>query len=258
MDPTPSEPAGSAFCAGAWHHVRSLVDAIVDHPFNRALAEGRLDRETFRFYLVQDSLYLEAFARGLAAAAVLAPGPEDAATWTAAAHDALAVERDLHERWLGASRVAAPGGDGAGPLGGAGPPEGAFEGGGTADEPTPTCLAYGSWLQAVALAGAYPVLVAALLPCYWVYEHVGKVVLDRARDRPDHPYAEWIATYGSDEFARLAEAARRATTRAAVASTPAVRRRMLGAFRRATEYEWLFWDSAWRHEGWPTRRWLER
>jgi thiaminase/transcriptional activator TenA len=32
---------------------------------------------------------------------------------------------------------------------------------------------------------------------------------------------------------------------------------MLDAFRRATEYEWLFWDSAWRHESWPTRRWLE-
>jgi thiaminase/transcriptional activator TenA len=251
VDRTPSDPSGSAFCAGAWHHVRALVDAIVDHPFNRALAEGCLDRETFRFYLVQDSLYLEAFARGLAAASVLAPGSADAATWSAAAHDALDVERDLHERWLGAPRVAGTGGDGAADAGGA------FEGGGTSDEPSPTCLAYGSWLQAVALAGAYPVLVAALLPCYWVYEHVGQVVLDRTRDRPDHPYAEWIATYGSEDFARLAEAARRATTRAAAASTPAVRQRMLDAFRRATEYEWLFWDSAWRHESWPTRRWLE-
>ena len=27
---------------------------------------------------------------------------------------------------------------------------------------------------------------------------------------------------------------------------------MLAAFSRATEYEWLFWDSAYRMETWPT------
>ena len=31
---------------------------------------------------------------------------------------------------------------------------------------------------------------------------------------------------------------------------------MLAAFTRATEYEWLFWNSAWIREEWPTARWL--
>jgi hypothetical protein len=30
---------------------------------------------------------------------------------------------------------------------------------------------------------------------------------------------------------------------------------MGAAFTRGCEYEWLFWESAWRLETWPTRRW---
>jgi len=26
---------------------------------------------------------------------------------------------------------------------------------------------------------------------------------------------------------------------------------MLGAFRRSTQYEWLFWDGAYHRRGWP-------
>jgi thiaminase len=26
---------------------------------------------------------------------------------------------------------------------------------------------------------------------------------------------------------------------------------MLAAFRRSAQYEWLFWDGAWRQRGWP-------
>jgi thiaminase/transcriptional activator TenA len=33
---------------------------------------------------------------------------------------------------------------------------------------------------------------------------------------------------------------------------------MTAAFVRGCEYEWMFWDAAWRQEAWPTRGWLER
>jgi thiaminase/transcriptional activator TenA len=40
--------------------------------------------------------------------------------------------------------------------------------------------------------------------------------------------------------------------RAADEADPGTRERMFTAFRTATEYEWLFWDSAYRLESWPT------
>lgn len=40
-------------------------------------------------------------------------------------------------------------------------------------------------------------------------------------------------------------------TELAAATTPAVRSRMTEAYVTATRMEWMFWDSAWKKEGWP-------
>jgi thiaminase/transcriptional activator TenA len=37
----------------------------------------------------------------------------------------------------------------------------------------------------------------------------------------------------------------------AAGATPAVREQMLKAFVRASQLEWMFWDSAYRLEIWP-------
>lgn len=224
------------WCATAWHRVSRLIDAILAHPFNRALAEGTLPEETFAFYLIQDARYLEGFSRALAAAAVRAPDSADAAIWALGSQRALAAERGLHTSWLTESGRPHPSG--------------------SAVETSPSCLAYRSWLQATALSAPYPVLAAAVLPCYWVYEHVGRSLRPAAERDPDHPYRRWILTYGGEEFAAAADAARGATERAAREASPGTRLAMMESFTRATEYEWLFWDGAWRREEWLTRRWL--
>ena len=41
------------------------------------------------------------------------------------------------------------------------------------------------------------------------------------------------------------------TDRAAAATTRAIVNRMTEAFIRSTQYEWLFWDSAYQQRGWP-------
>ena len=41
------------------------------------------------------------------------------------------------------------------------------------------------------------------------------------------------------------------TDRAADAATTATRAKMLAAFIRACQYEWLFWDGAYQRRGWP-------
>lgn len=229
-----NRPAGAGrFCDEAWSAVGRLVGAIVDHPFNRRLAGGDLDPDVFTFYVAQDAHYLEGFARALAAAAVRAPLPEETALWSGAASDAIVAERDMHERWLAARESPDRAGIGI----------------------APTCLAYSSWLQAAALSCPYPVLAASLLPCYWVYEHVGGWTVQRA-GASGHPYAEWIAMYSAAGYADLVAKARAATERAWVGAGQRVRQAMIEAFVRGTELEWLFFDAAWRREQWPTARYL--
>jgi thiaminase/transcriptional activator TenA len=207
-----------------------LREAVHQLPFNRELAAGILAPERFRRYIMQDALYLGQFSRALAIAAAKAP---DAATVEFLAHSAqtaVAVERVLHERYLAEFGI---------------DPATLSE-----TEPSPDCLAYTSFLIATAHREPWEVLVAALLPCFRIYWEVGCQIANEAL--ADNPYRAWIDTYADPQFGEAVEKITAIADRAAEEVTAAIRARMLAAFVRATQYEWLFWDGAYRGRGWPT------
>ncbi|MEV0622965.1 TenA family protein [Nonomuraea sp. NPDC050404] len=216
------------FCEDMWLRTADLMTAIHEHPFIRALGDGTLDRDRFGFYMVQDARYLEAYSKALATASARATDPADAAFWAQSAHTALAAERLLHAAYIEDPDLAT----------------------------SPTCLAYSSFLQATALTAPYPVIAAAVLPCFWIYQDVGTALLKRAGDTSDHPYGRWISTYSDPAFAASAEQARAIADRLAATADPDTREAMDRAYGRAAAYEWMFWDSAWRRETWPTAQWL--
>lgn len=226
----------AAFCDEVWARAGKLVRAIHEHPFNAELGAGTLDRDRFAFYIVQDARYLVGFAQALAAAATRADTAEDAAFLSGAAQGALVEERRLHAGYVAEFGLSDEEVEGV--------------------DTSPTCLAYTSYLRACALGAPYPVLLAALLPCFWVYQHVGSTILEATGGAADHPYRAWIQTYADEEFAASVLTARELVDRVAASAGDVVRRKMLAAFTRATEYEWLFWDSAWHREAWPTARFL--
>ncbi|MEV4311328.1 thiaminase II [Actinocrispum sp. NPDC049592] len=213
----------TGFSEQAWKRTERLQQAILELPFNTELAGGSLSRDRFQFYIAQDARYLVGFSRALAVAATRADDHDEVVFFANAAHEAIAVERQLHEGY------------------------------GIVDvETSPTCLAYTSYLLAVAQTGSYAELIAALLPCFWVYHHVGTDILKRQTS--DNPYQAWIDTYADESFGAAVANCRQAVDRAAETVGSDTQERMFAAFSRASEYEWLFWDSAYRLEGWPTER----
>lgn len=235
MSKLPDPPAGG-FCAEAWKHTARLQDAILKLPFNEALTDGSLSRDVFAFYIVQDARYLVGFAQALSAAATRSDDPEDAAFLAGAANAALIEERRLHAGYVeefGLTDAEIAG-----------------------IETSPTCLGYTSYLKACALSESYPVLLAAILPCFWVYQHVGATILEATGGAEDHPYQAWIKTYADDEFASAVLSARELVDKVAARSDEPTRQKMLEAFARASEFEWMFWHSAWVKETWPTAEFL--
>lgn len=215
-----------SFCADVWQRTERLQQAILEHPFNRALADGSLELGVFHFYLVQDSRYLVGFAKALAVAASRADVADESAFYARSAQTALLAERTLHAGYLDGVDTA---------------------GIGTA----PSALAYVSFLHSVALTGDYAELVAAVLPCYWVYQNVGSEIAATVGDVTTHPYGKWIATYSDESFAASVDTAKCIADRVAK-DQPEKVARMVELFVRASEYEWMFWDAAWRKERWPT------
>ena len=217
------------FSTQAWRETEPLTQKILALPFNRELAAGTLDRERFQFYMLQDALYLEQYARTLAAAATKAPSPDAVQFFAGAAEQALVVERALHGGFFETFGIE--------------PHDAA------AAEPSPTCYGYTNFLLAVAMRDGYATLAAAILPCFWIYWEVGKHIAAEAT--PDNPYQAWIDTYSDPGFGEAVQTAIALADRAADTASPSERAAMLGAFKRSAQFEWMFWDSAYRRETWP-------
>ena len=227
-DTAPS--SGSTFTTQAWDATAAVRAAIDELPFVQALADGTLPEPVFAEYLRQDALYLQQYARALATLAALAPDADEQLWWAQSAQEAIAVERQLHESWVDVPDAEPARGVPAA---------------------SAACTAYTSYLLAVAHRGDYAELLAAVLPCFWVYADVGERLLERTRDRSDHPYRRWIDQYGDPAFVARTREARELADRAAARSGTASRSRMLEAFGTATRYEWMFWDAPWQGRHWP-------
>jgi thiaminase/transcriptional activator TenA len=220
----------TAFSETAWHRTAQLRSAIHKLPFNTELAAGTLSRERFRGYIIQDAIYLGQYSRALAIAGAKAPDAESLHAFVQSALEAVSVEQALHERYLAEFGVEAA------QLGAA--------------EPSPDCLGYANFLLATAYHEPWNVLVAALLPCFWIYWDVGRAIAQHAKS--DNPYHAWIETYADEQFGDAVGQVIAIADRAAIATTPAGQTRMLDAFMRSSLYEWLFWDSAYQQRGWPS------
>ncbi|MGO4382942.1 bifunctional hydroxymethylpyrimidine kinase/phosphomethylpyrimidine kinase [Specibacter sp. RAF43] len=215
-------PVADEFSRSLWRDTAPLRADILALDFIKDLAAGTLAGEHFSYYLAQDAIYLNGYSRVLSRASALAPTEAEQRFWAEGAHNALAVEMELHRDWL--SRHTA----------------------GTA--PGPVTKTYVDHLQATAFAGSYGELVAAVLPCYWLYAEVGRVLhADHLTRSADHPYAAWLGTYADEAFAEAARTAVSILDAAARRGTAAERAHMRTAFEESSRLELEFFDAPRRH-----------
>ena len=142
------------FTESLWLSIRDIYGRILRHPFIQGLTDGSLDEEAFRFYVIQDALYLKDYARGLALLGAKAPEDRWLMMFADHARDAIVVERALHE--------------------------GFFKDWQMTDEDVystpmaPDNLLYTSYLLRTAYERPFPEALGGFLPCYWIYGEVGK------------------------------------------------------------------------------------
>ncbi|GAB3617362.1 hypothetical protein GCM10027416_19190 [Okibacterium endophyticum] len=196
------------------HDIRGQIDQL---DFVRALGDGTLDREAFLWYLAQDALYLRDYSRALAEASRLAPTQAEQAFWADSARGAIVAELQLHESFLSA------------------------DGGVVEALPSPVTTAYLNHLFAAVARSDYNVLVAALLPCFWLYHDVGTRL--HTMSSAEHPYAPWLDAYADAVFADNTRRAVQIVFDAAAAATRDNRAAMKEAFRLAAEHELAFFAA---------------
>lgn len=219
----------TTFSDEVWAANLHTYEAILQHPFLRAMQDGTLDRRIFAGYLAQDAHYLNAFARALSALAAKAPRAEWASRLRADAQASLAEEQALQRRLLESYGL-----DMADVV---------------ATEPSADAFAYTNFILAAAHDRSFAEGLAALLPCYWIYWEVGQVLIERGS--PDPIYQAWIAAYAGSDYGEAVRAYRAMVDEVAAGVDAATRASMAEYFRRGSRYEWMFWDAAYYQRGWP-------
>ncbi|MDF1827493.1 MAG: thiaminase II [Legionellaceae bacterium] len=206
------------------------MEKIQAHPFNDELAKGILPQKKFIFYLRQDALYLADFSRALALTSARLPDNTHMQQFMQFALDAITAERDLHFSYIQAYQLKT---------------NTIIN---TEAEQSPSCFMYANYLLKMANLSAVEEAVSSLLPCFYIYNEVGKKIA--AKQSPNHPYHDWIALYSSVSFEQSVQSAITITNELASSCSERTREKMIDAFVRSTQLEWMFWDSAYAEEAW--------
>lgn len=218
------------FCERVRLECDRIWEASFRHPFVESLADGTLEEDKFRFYVLQDSYYLSHFAKVQALGAVKAKDLLTTQAFAKHAEATCSAELALHEEFFTMLGVT--------------PEEHA------AFRPAPTAYDYTSHMYRAAIEGDLADVLAALLPCYWLYWEIGERLKGA---EPGHPiYDKWIETYGSEWFGSLVNEQIDRMNRLAEGLPEKRILELAERFRKSSIYELNFWEMAWTKEQWET------
>lgn len=221
--PTPAAavPPAGPWTTALWEAGAETTSAIDASDFVQALVDGSLSEADFTFYLAQDALYLNRYARSLAALAARSSSTESQQFWSQASTGAITEEADLHRTWMATRPEAAR------------------------TTASPVTSAYTDFLLATTLGEDRAVGAAAVLPCFWLYAQVGGGIPDVPAD---HPYAAWLDTYRDPGFVTAVQGALEQVEHELAGASPAVRAAAARAYLIACRHELEFFEQALRLE----------
>lgn len=209
---------GRTFSQRAWKEVEPILERIKAHPFLTGLADGTLPREMFMTYIRQDSVYLHANAEETSLLADMLPESELKEIFRRTAIESIQAEKDM-QAMLGVSSD-------------------------EQIEPMEATLGYLRHTRSIIDSGDLAMSLAAMLPCQWVYDHIGHYIL--SREKTPNPYHEWISCYTTEAMGRSTMLTIQLTDEMAHGTSPERQEQMLQAFVRSTQWEYEFWDQAYR------------
>jgi len=201
-----------------------IFQSIISHDFVTELTQATLDKDTFGFYVNQDSLYLSEYKKALVTVGSKCHRPQDTQFFYESATGIIQVEDALHKQFL-EKKYSHP-------------------------EPSPTCELYNSYLSRIVNNESVEVGAAAVLPCFTIYKEVGDFILKTQTNKDSNPYQAWINTYASQEFELAVKQAIDIVNTYALTASPASLAKMQEVFIKTSKLEWMFWDSAHKQEAW--------
>ena len=202
-----------------------IWENCLKHPFVTGIGDGTLSVEKFRYFMLQDYLYLFDYARVFALGVVKARDPRLMRIFAANVDTILGGEMEIHRTYMARLGITE---------------EQVF-----AVKPALDNLSYTNYMLSVASTGGPAEIVASILACSWSYAEIGQA-LARIPGAAEHPfYGEWIRGYASDSYAATNQSLIELMDALAAGASGEQLARLTEIFVNCSRYELGFWDMSW-------------
>lgn len=205
---------------------KEIWQSYNEHPFVKGIAAGTLDLEKFRYYIIQDYLYLQDYTKAIAIGIAKAKCQETTEIFAHYITLLTGSEMNIHHGYMGKFGVSQEEVDSM--------PRALDN------------LSYTSYMLRVAYEEGETEILTAILSCAYSYERIARCMVSNDPECMKHPfYGEWIRGYASEAYANgnmvLVDTLNRLTINASDRQI----KHLVDIFYACSRYEYLFWDFSW-------------
>ena len=205
---------------------KDIWAAYNEHPFVLGIQNGTLAREKFKYYIVQDYLYLEEYAKVFAIGIAKAKSLDTMRLFSRQVNFLTEGEMDIHRGYMGAFTV-------------------------SQEElaATPRALdnlSYTSYMLRVAYEEGEAEILAAILSCAYSYEIIARKIVKNNPAALDHPfYGDWVKGYADPHYSEANVLLLNMTNQLTQHYTEPQLQHLTDIFLACSRYELAFWEMAW-------------
>ena len=199
--------------------------AYNEHPFVIGIQNGTLDKDKFRYYMIQDYLYLEDYAKTFAIGVAKAKSLITASLF-AKYINVMNGELNVHEGYFAKLKI-------------------------TQEEIDSACrslsnLSYTSYMLRVAYEEGEAEILAAILACAYSYEIIAKnIVKNNPSSVNDEFYGDWVKGFISDSYSAENAVLLEEMNRLSENYTEKQIQHLVDTFVACSRYELAFWEMSW-------------
>tara|TARA_B110000263_G_C15267558_1_gene491861 strand:+ start:641 stop:1309 length:669 start_codon:yes stop_codon:yes gene_type:complete len=218
------------FVESIYQETENIQKAIMAHPFTTGIGNGTLEKESFKFFIEQDYLFLLEYSKILALATAKSPNYSTMSSFSKLLEETLNSEILLHIGYckkLGITLEDLQ-----------------------TTQPAPAMESYTNFLVKIAYEGEFSEIIAALLPCMLTYAEIGLELKQNNIENNDPLYNEWIEMYSDPEFVDLAHWLRDLVNTIASHSSQSQIKKMKKAYIDSCRFELEFWTMSLNKTTW--------
>ncbi|MEM3571604.1 MAG: thiaminase II [Candidatus Bathyarchaeia archaeon] len=212
-----------SLCENLKEKNKEIWNKILNHEFIQEIAKTTLKIDKWKYYLCQDSLYLDSLLRVLAYAAAKAPTRDLIQFFAKTIIDTIQGEIEMQRKIkskIGVLKL----------------------------EMSSLNEEYTKFLLGIGKEGSFWEIVASILPCFWTYQLIGKG-LKKTKASTHKLFRLWVKGYTSKPYNELVKKLKKIMNEALNKVDQNELKRIMEYFKKSSEFELKFWDMAYSYKG---------